>query len=99
MQPYYHTIDILPGLEVGKQHRHPITGERGLLPAQRREVVLLVALALLVVLAVPDEEDVPRRLRRELGHLADILFLKLASSILWVVAESCSENLTIGSHF
>ena len=58
-----------PRLEVCEQYRHPVSGERCLLPAQRREVVLLVGLALLVVLAVSDEEDVPRRLRRELGHL------------------------------
>ena len=62
--------DIIPGPEVREQHRHPISGERCLLPAKRREVVLLVGLALLVVLAVPYEEDVTRRLRRELGHLA-----------------------------
>ena len=58
-----------PGSEVCEEDRHPVSGEGGLLPPERREVVLLVALALLVVLPVPDQEDVPRRLGRELGHL------------------------------
>ena len=58
-----------PGPEVCEEDRHPVSGERSLFLAERREVVLLVALALLVVLPVPDQEDVPRRLGGELGHL------------------------------